>query len=69
MDKLEHLEHMRSEDTFHCPMITHTTDQFILDPKSKQYKVKVINIKNSPKLHISILWQKFTRGAPSEVTW
>ena len=30
-------------------MITHTIDQFILDPKSKQDKVKVTNLKNLPK--------------------
>ena len=32
-------------------MITHNVDQYILDPKSKQDKVKVTNLKNSPKLH------------------
>ena len=39
--KLEQLEHLRSEDTPHRLMITHTIDQFILDAKSKQDKVKV----------------------------
>ena len=44
--RLEQLERLCSEDTptptpSH-PMITHTTDQFILDPKSKQDKVKFI---------------------------
>ena len=33
-------------------MITHTIDQFILDPNSKQDKVKVTNLKNLPKLQI-----------------
>ena len=33
-------------DTPSCPMITHTIDQFVLDPKSKQDKVKVTNLKN-----------------------
>ena len=33
-------------------MSTHTIDQFILDPKSKQGKVKVTNWKNWPKLQI-----------------
>ena len=28
------------------PMITHTTEQFILDPKSKQDKAKVTHLKN-----------------------
>ena len=32
--KLEQLERLRSEDTPRCPMITHTIDQFILNPKS-----------------------------------
>ena len=32
--KLEQLERLRSEDTPHRPMITHTIDQFILNPKS-----------------------------------
>ena len=31
---------MRSEDNSCCPMITHTIDQFMLDPKSKQDKFK-----------------------------
>ena len=31
-------------------MITHTIDQFILDHKSKQHKVKVANSKNLPKI-------------------
>ena len=36
----------------HRPMITHTIDQFILDPKSKQDEVKVTNLKNLPKFQI-----------------
>ena len=32
--QLEQLERLRSEDTPCCPMITHTIDQFILNPKS-----------------------------------
>ena len=31
--KLEQLESLRSEDTLCRPMITHTIEQFILDPK------------------------------------
>ena len=50
--ELEQLEYLRSEDTPCHPMITHTIDQFILDPKSKQDKVKVTNLKNLPKLNI-----------------
>ena len=52
MNKLEQLEHLRFEDIPHRPMITPTIDQFILDPKSKQDKVKVTNLKNLPKLQI-----------------
>ena len=33
--KLEQLERLRSADTPRRPMITHTIDQFILNPKSK----------------------------------
>ena len=51
-DKLEQLQRLRFEDTPCHPMITHTTDQFILDPKSKQDKVKVTNFKNLSKLQI-----------------
>ena len=32
--QLEQLERLRSEDTLRRPMITHTIDQFILNPKS-----------------------------------
>ena len=41
---------LHSEDIPRRPMITHSIDQFILDPKSKQDKVKVTNLKNLPKL-------------------
>ena len=34
LHKLEQLERLRSEDTPRRPMITHTIDQFILNPKS-----------------------------------
>ena len=34
LNKLEQLERLRSEDTPRGPMITHTIDQFILNPKS-----------------------------------
>ena len=33
-NELEQLERLRSEDTPRRPMITHTIDQFILNPKS-----------------------------------
>ena len=33
-------------------MITHIIDQLILDPKSKQDKDKVTNLKNLPNLQI-----------------
>ena len=32
--QLEQLERLRSEDTPRCPVITHTIDQFVLNPKS-----------------------------------
>ena len=32
--QLEQLERLRSEDTPSCPVITHTIDQFVLNPKS-----------------------------------
>ena len=34
LEQLEQLERLRSEDTPRRPMITHTIDQFILNPKS-----------------------------------
>ena len=48
--ELEQLERLGSEDTPRCPMITHTIDQLILDPKSKQDKDKVTNL-NLSKPH------------------
>ena len=41
--QLEQLERLRSEDIPRRPMITHTIDQLILDPKSKQDKFKITN--------------------------
>ena len=51
---------MRSEDTPPPPrhMITHTIEQFILDPKSKQVKVKVTNLENLQKLQIFLILKK-----------
>ena len=51
--KLEQLECLRSEDTPY-----NTTEQFMLDSKSKQDKVKVMNLKNLPKLQILEFWKK-----------
>ena len=34
LTKLEQLERLRSEDTPRRPVITHTIDQFVLNPKS-----------------------------------
>ena len=45
-------------------MITHTIDQFILDPKSKQGKVKITNLKN-----FLIMKKNFTHNTPSEAAW
>ena len=61
LDKTEQLERLCSEDTLlphdysyywplHIGSQDHTTDQFLLDPKSKPDKVKVTNIKNLLKL-------------------
>ena len=47
--KLEQLERLRSEDTPRRLMITHTIDQFISDPKSKQGESRKIR-KISEKL-------------------
>ena len=50
--KLEQLERLHSVDTSRHLMITHTIYWVILDPKSKEDKVKVTNLKNSPKFQI-----------------
>ena len=49
-------------------MITHTVDQLILDPKSKQDKVKVTNLDNLPKLQFFAVRITFTRDTP-EIAW
>ena len=66
--QLEHRERLRSEDTPLCPMITHTIDLVILDPKWKEDTVKVTNLKNLSKLW---LWKKknFTQDITSSVAW
>ena len=52
--KLEELEHLRSEDTPRRPMITHTIDQFILNPKSilltSSYQIPSQNMMKAEKL-------------------
>ena len=52
--KLEQLERLRSEDTPRRPMITHTIDQFILNPKSilmtSSYRIQSQNKVNAKKL-------------------
>ena len=67
---LELLERLCSEDTPSRLMITHTIEQepcygflywVILDPKSKEDKVKVTNLKNLPKLHFFEFWNKLYR--------
>ena len=60
--QLEQLERLRSEDTTRCPMITHTINQFILNPKSilltssyqipSQNKVKAEKWENLRKIKI-----------------
>ena len=56
--KLEQLEHLCSEDTPPPPPPPHDYPYHwvILDPKSKEDKVKVTNLKNSPKFQISGFW-------------
>ena len=53
-------------------MITHTIDQFILNPNSKQDKANVTNLKNLPKLQNFLILKKkkyFTCDTPPEVAW
>ena len=50
-------------------MIAYTIDQFILDPKSKQDKVKATNLKNLPKLQTMNLRKKYTRDTAPEFPW
>ena len=65
LKELEQLECLPSEDTpSPCPMITHTIDQFILDPKSKQDKFT--NFKNLPKLQIFYFWKNKKKQGKSE---
>ena len=47
--ELEQLERLRSEDTSPPPPHGYPYHWVILDPKSKEDKVKVTNLKNSPK--------------------
>ena len=52
--KLEQLERLRSEDTPRHPMITHTIEQFILNPKSilltSSYRIPSQNKMKAEKL-------------------
>ena len=52
--QLEQLERLRSEDTPRRPKITHTIDQFILNPKSKlltsSYRIPSQNKMKAEKL-------------------
>ena len=52
--KLEQLERLRSEDTPRRPMITHTIDQFISNPKSilltNSYRIPSQNKMKAEKL-------------------
>ena len=62
--KLEQLERLGSEDTPRRPMITHTIDQFISDPKSKQDESqKIRKICEKFKLYNFVL--NLTRNTPS----
>ena len=68
MYKLEQLECLRSEDTRRRPMITHTIDQFVLNPTSKQDKVKNTNL-NVRKLRILNCDKILIHDTPSVVAW
>ena len=58
--KLQRLERLRSEDTPRRLMITHSIESHSI--KSKEAKVQVTNLKNSPKFQIFELWNKhYTR--------
>ena len=54
--KLEQLERLRSEDTPRRLMTDYPYHWVILDPKSKEDKVKVTNFKKSPKFQIFEFW-------------
>ena len=59
-NQLEQLERLPSEDTPRRPMITHTIDQFILNPKSilltSSYRIPSQNKVKAKK------WEKFARN-------
>ena len=57
-----------SEDT-PSPLHDYPHYWVILDPKSKEDKVKVTNSKNSPKLQMLEFWTNVTQDTPPEVTW
>ena len=76
LPQLEQLERLRSEDippTQPPPPHDYPYHRVILDPKSKEDKVKVTNLKNSPKFQTKNKISKFeaniTRHTPSEVAW
>ena len=62
--KLEQLERLRSEDTPRRPMITHTIDQFISDPKSKRGESRKIR-KFCEKFKFQNFVIDLTRDTPS----
>ena len=72
--KLEQLERLRSEDTPCRPVITHTIDQFVLNPKSilltssyripSQKKVKAEKISEKFKFYNFVI--NLTRNTPSK---
>ena len=53
------------------PLAPHDYPYFcvILDPKSKQDKVEVANLKDLPKVEIWIFKKSFACDTPSEVAW
>ena len=58
--QLEQLERLHSEDTPRRPMITHTIDQFVLNPKSilltSSYRIPSENKVKGEK------WEKFAKN-------
>ena len=63
--KLEQLERLRSEDTPPPPPHDYPYHWVILDPKSKEDKVKVTNLKKSPKFQTFNFETDITRDTPS----
>ena len=53
----------------HIGSQAHTIDQVILDPKSKEDKVKVTNLRVCQNFKFFNFEKNYSRDTPSEVTW